>query len=338
MKNKIVSLFSLFIIAAAFTSCDNGDDVTGIVQVNKPTMTIDFPTAISAAEGTTIPLTVNLSAPVGKPFNLYIVLDQPNSTANGSDSDVKDQSVNTTFQKVIEIPAFVTTYSDVITINEDELTEGNEILKLNVGDSRTSAVIFTPVVSTVTITNAIKDELVLDFKYDKSFTGTTGYTNTLCKITTGNPAVHYDIDYLLLDDAFADTGNTDAQTDKCVESMTIGLADYADGLYHVVASLYKNAGLDQTIGVVGVSDFAIPTTVDYLRAGSINKGTFTQEAVNQFTATTPEGTLTQVVDVKISTVNGVRKFTVQSTDPTNPVIAASGKLSSKVKIVSKHKK
>lgn len=338
MKNKILSLFTFILVSVVFTSCDNNDDVDSIVQVNKPTMTINFPTAVTVAEGTDIPFTVTLSAPVGHEFPLYVVMDQPNSTADGLDSDVDAQTVNTTYQKIITIPPFVTTFSDVITIKNDDLAEGSETLKLNIGDSRTSAVIFQPVVSTITITNIVKDELVLDFHFDRSFTGTTGYTNTLCNITTGTPAVHYDIDYLLLDDAFADTGNADAQTGKCVESMTIGLADYADGLYHVVASLYTNAGLDQTIGLVGVSDFAIPTTVDYLRSGSINKGTFTQEAVNQFTATTAEGTLTQVVDVKISTVNGVRKFTVQSTDPTNPIIAASGKLSSKVKIVSKHKK
>lgn len=338
MKNKIVSLFSLFIIAAGFTSCDNGDDVDGIVQVNKPTMTIDFPTAITVTEGTEIPITVTLSAPVGHEFPLYVVLDQVNSTANDGDSDVDASTVNTTFQKVITIPPFVTTFSDVITINEDDLAEGSEILKLNVGDTRTSAVIFQPVVSTITITNVVSDELVLDFHFDKTFTGDGGYSNSLCNIASGT--VKYDVDYLLWDDAFADTGNTDAQTAACVESMTIKLSDHADGLYHVIAALYTNASLDEAIQsfpYVNAGNFDIPMTVDYLRSGSINKGTFAQEAINWFTASTPEGTLTQVVDVKISTVAGVRKFTIQSTDPTNPVIAATGRMQNKGKYISKHK-
>lgn len=340
MKNKIVTLLSLFIITSAFISCDNGEDVSGVVQINKPTMTIDFPTAITVTEGTTIPVTFNLSAPVGREFNVYIVMDQPNSTANGDDSDLAEQTVNTTYQKLITIPPFVTSFSDIIEINEDDLTEGDEILKVSIGDTRTSAVNFQSVVSTITIKNVVADELVLDFNTNKTFSGSNGYSNTLCAIKDVN-GDGYDIDYLLWDDSFSDTGNTDAQTGSCIESMTIKLSDLPDGLYHVIAALYTNAGLDQAIGefpLIAAGDFPIPVTVDYLRSGSINKGSFVQDASNQFTASTPEGALTQVVDVLISTVNGVRKFTVQSTDVTNPVIAASGKMSNKAKYISKHKK
>lgn len=343
MKNKILSLFTLLLVTAVFTSCDNGDDVDGIVQVNKPTMTIDFPTAVTAAEGTSIPITVNLSAPVGKPFNLYIVMDRPNSTADGSDSDVTDQSVNTTFQKVIEVPAFVTTYSDVIEISEDDLAEGSEILKLNVGDSRTSAVTFTPVVSTVTITNAVSNDLTLTFHFDKTFTGTNGYTNTLCgfvnpTLSPGPPVNQQivDIDFILYDEGFNDTNNTTAQTGACNETMTISLDDLADGLYHVTSYLYTNGGIDNF--PVITTPFSIPITVDYLRAGGINKATFTQDSANWFTSDSAPGEEYQVVDVLISTVNGVRKFSIQTIDLTNPVVVATGKkIGTKAKFVSKRK-
>lgn len=339
MKNKIITLFSLIIFTSIFTSCDNGDDVAEVVQINKPTMTIVFPTAVAATEGTTIPVTFNLSAPVGREFNVYVVMDQTNSTANGEDSDIAEQTVNTTFQKLITIPAFVTTFSDVIEISEDDLTEGDEILKLNIGDTRTSAVNFQPVVSTITIKNVVADELVLDFNTNKTFTGSNGYSNNLCALKDVN-GDGYDIDYFLWDAAFADTGNATAQTGNCVETMTIKLTDLPDGLYHVISALFTNAGLDQAIGqfpLIGAGDFSIPVSVDYLRSGSINKGTFVQEEANRYSASTPEGTLSQVVDVKISTVNGVRKFTVQSTDPTNPIISATGKMHNKAKYVSKHK-
>lgn len=337
MKNKILSLFTLLLVTGVFTSCDNGDDVDAIVQVEKPTMTINFPTAVTVTEGDVIPFTVNLSKPVGHEFSLFIVLDRQGSTAGDLDSDVENGTTNVTYQKVITIPPFVTSYSSSITIYEDELAEPTETLKLAVGDTRTSAVKFQPVVSTITINNKIDNELKLDFHFDKTFTGVNGYTNSLCKLASGT--VKYDIDFLLWDPAFNDTGNTDAQTAACTESMTIKLATYPNGLYHVIAQLYSNAGLNTAIGqfpLVGTGDFDIPITVDYLRAGSINKATYAQEEPNWFSATTPLGSLSQVVDVNISTVGGVRKFTIQNT--LNTTTFATGKMNNKGKYVSKNKK
>lgn len=344
MKNKIFSLLTLFLVAGAFTSCDNGDDVDGIVQVNKPTMTIDFPNAITVSEGTEIPVTFTLSAPVGHEFPLFVVMDQPNSSADGDDSDVNEPTTSTTFQKTITIPPFVTTYSTVITINSDDAIEGPEVLKFNIGDTRTSAVTFQPLVSTVTINSVVSDELVLDFHFDKTFTGINGYTNSLCELPpVGTPPSGYDIDFLLVDDSNNDTGNLDAQTAACDESMTIKLSDLnlninPSGLYHVYALLYKKAGLDAILAdpLVGVDDFDIPITVDYFKSGGIDPGTFTQEQANWFAATSAEGDFAPVIDVKVTVVNGVRKATIQNT--LNTTVIASGKLSNKFKLVSKRKK
>lgn len=336
MKNKILGLFSLLTATLVVTSCtNNGDEVAPIVQVAKPTMTINFPTTTTVVEGTSIPITFTLSAPVGKEFNVYVVLDQQGSTADGADSDVENQSVNTTFQKVIVIPPFVTTYSDVITINEDELAEGTETLKLNVGETRTSAVIFQPVVSTILITNKISDDLVLEFNFDKKFTGASGCISTLCttKSTVSLPLNKpYDIDFIVYDGAFTPVsfnGSAGAQTGACKEKLTMNLADYPDDLYHITAYLYTDADLYAT----GASQFNIPITVDYLRAGSINKATYTQEPANFLNSNSPEGTELQVVDILISTVDGVRKFTIQNTAG---VISASGKMATKGKTISRH--
>lgn len=335
MKNKILSLFALFLVTSAFVSCSNGDDVDAIVQINKPTMTIDFPAAVTVTEGDQIPFTVNLSAPVGKAFSLFIVLDNQGSTAGALDSDVENSTTNVSYQKVITIPPFVTTYSDVINIYEDDLAEPNETLKLIVGDTRTSAVNFQPVISTVTILNKVSDELSLTFNIDKTFTGANGYTNTICNLKNAAGTGGYDVDYILYDDAFADTGNTTAQTGTCNEVMTINATDLIDGLYHVTAYLYDNAGLNVKATTFGVAQFNVPVKVDYIRPGGIDKGTFTQESANWFTSATINGAENQVVDVLLSTVGGKRKFTIQDTMGNE---IATGKMSKKGKFVSKRSK
>lgn len=335
MKKNIVKFFSLLIATTFFVSCDeSGDDVAPIVNVAKPTMTIDIPTAITVSEGDVIPFTLNLSAPVGEAFSFFIVM-QTGSTAGALDSDVENTTVNTTFQKVITVPPFVTTYSGVINIYTDDLAEPTENLILSIGDSRTTAVTFVPSILNVTILNTVSDELKLDFFFDRTFTGSNGYTNTICNFSKGTPstpaAERYDVDFIVYDANFNDLSVFDAQTGSCNESLTMKLSDYADGLYHITAYLYTNADLDTAIlssPLVSNGDFNIPITVDYLRAGSINKGTYTQEAVNFLTAASPVGSEYQVVDILISTVNGVRKFTIQDTQGN---ISASGKAALKAK-------
>ena len=343
MKNKIFSLFSLFIVGQMIISCtNNGDDVSPIIQIAKPTMTIGFSTAVTVTEGTSIPVTFTLSAPVGKSFNVYINLDSPNSTAGGEDSDISETNVNTTFQKLITIPPFVTTFSSVVDISDDELTEGTETLKLSLGDTRTSAVIFQPVLSTITITNKVSDDLVLDFNFNKTFFGQGGYSNKLCDIRSSisNPANKpYDIDFIVYDNdynAVTYTGSAGAQTGNCTESLKMNVNDYPNGLYHITALLFTNADLDfadLTFPLIGTPQFDIPISVDYLRAGSINKGTYNQEAANYLNSNSAELDEVFVVDVLVSTVAGVKKFTIQNSAG---VVSASGRMATKGKAVSKH--
>ena len=122
-RNNISKFIGLLAIALTFSSCDDGGDVAPIVEVNKPTMTIDMASAVTVAEGTEIPVTFNLSAPVGKEFSLYIML-LPGSTAGGGDSDVEESYQNNAFQKTVIIPPFVTSYTTSILINEDVDVEG----------------------------------------------------------------------------------------------------------------------------------------------------------------------------------------------------------------------
>ncbi|WP_298136772.1 hypothetical protein [Flavobacterium sp.] len=340
MKKNIVKIFSFFVVASLFTSCNDDQDVTPIVQIAKPTMTIEINGAssgvITAAEGTTVPFTLTLSQPVSEDFDFFI-LREVSSTASGEDSDVENNTPNVIFQKKVTIPAFSTTYSDVIVINEDELAEGDENLVLTFGESRTSAVLFTPVTRTIKITNVVSDVLDLTFNFDREFTAGAN-TYSLCELTSDLSGDPYDVDFLVYDDSFNDLGVADAQTGACPEKIAMDLADYPDGTYHITAFLYTNAQLDLAeIGfpLISVPEFNIPITVDYLRAGSINKGRYTQESSNFFTSNSAEGTENQVVDIVISTVDGKRIFTIQDTAGN---VSASGRMASKSKHISKRVK
>jgi len=311
--NNISKFIGLLAIALTFSSCDNGGDVAPIVEVNKPTMTIVMASAVTVAEGTEIPVTFNLTAPVGKEFSFYIML-LPGSTAGGGDSDVKESYQNNAFQKTVVIPPFVTSYTTSILINEDVDAEGLEHLLLSIGDTRTTAVHFSPKNVDVSITNVVKDQLDLAFHFDKTF-GVTGYSNTLCKVTSSvNTNNVYDIDFKVYDENFTDVGLLDAQTGACVEELSMKLADFADGTYYITSFLYKNANLpsvDLSFPFIAIPQFDIPITVDYSRAGAFN-GVYTQEAENFFNSNTAQNTENYLMTVDISTVNGARKFSVEN--------------------------
>lgn len=65
-RNNISKFIGLLTLILFVASCANdGEEVAAIVDTNKPTMTTVVSSAITAAEGTEIPITFNLTAPVG---------------------------------------------------------------------------------------------------------------------------------------------------------------------------------------------------------------------------------------------------------------------------------
>lgn len=329
MKINFIKLASFVSVFVAFTSCQD-DKVEPIVSIAKPDMSISFPTAITVNEGDLIPFTLTLASPVNTTFPVYVTVYQNESTATGVDSSIKD-SFNTSFQTVINVPAFSTLVSGNIEIKNDDLKESVEKLVISFGDSRTSAVNFVPVKSTITINNVIGNKLDLVFRTDRKVSGSNGFSSTLCELTNAlvgaaDPNYKFDIDYIVLNSAFVPVtypGNAAAQTGNCVEKLTMKLSDYPNGLYHIEANLFGNAGLDTaaiSFPAVGTPNFDIPVSVDYLRSGGINFNTFVQDGVNQFNNLTPVNSQNPVVDVLISTVGGVRKFTLQS--PSGSVLAS----------------
>ena len=340
MKKIFINVFSLLLIGLAFTSCNNNDDVAAIDSTTvKPTLTIDFPAAITVTEGTDIPVNFTISQPVGHDFEIRVLINNQLSTASSDDSDITNASINTSFEKVFTFPAFATTYSDVISIVADDLIEPTETLSVFFDPTRTSAVAMTQLNSTITIQNVVQDKLDLTFHFDRSFSSpTSGATFTLCGLSNSAlTGTNYDVDFILYDAAFTPLPNFQAQTGACTEALSMDLADYPDGLYHITAYLYANADLDVAnlpFPLVDIPTFDIPITVDYLRSGSIS-GTYTQEAANYFTSDSPVNSENQVVDILISTVGANRVFTIQDTQGN---ITASGRMAHKSAFKSKRVK
>ena len=326
MKNKsFLKIFYFALFTGLLVSCSYDQKVAAVVQVAKPTMTIAIAPSVTAPEGGSVPFTLTLSSAVSEEFTVFIMLDNQNSTADKSDSDVSSSTSSAAIQKVITIAPFQTVYNGTINISNDDLTEPTEILSLIVGESRTTAVNFVPSATKISILNVVASELNLSFNFNRTFSAPNGYSNTLCALVSpvATPPSGYDIDYIV----YKDPSNTplpvyDAQTGACTEKLTMKLANYTDGLYHIRANLYTNGDLDTVTLVNSIPEFNIPITVDYLRSGSINAGTYTQQASNFFTSATAVGSENPVVDILISTVGGVRKFTIQNTAG---VVSASGK-------------
>ena len=329
MNNKFLRFLGVAAILSLSVSCDKEEDVDAIVQVHKPNMTISVASVTNAVEGDIVPFTLTFDEPVGKDFNLYIMRSNA-STASDLDSSVSELYPNTAYQQVISIPAGTTTFIGGIEIESDDLKEVTEQLLLTIGDTRTYDVNFTPVDITINIENVVSEELKLDFHFNRTFSGSNGFSSSLCEIESELSTTKYDIDFIVYDSMGNDLGVVDAQTANCEESLTMNINDYADGIYDIKAYLYTNADLhlaEIAFPLVDVPEFMIPITVDYMRSGAF-KGLYTQEVANQFTSNSPVGSENYVMSVEVYTdaADGVRKFRILNSAGS---VSAEGKAKAK---------
>lgn len=327
--NKFLKVLGVFAFATVLFSCEKEEDVAAIVQVMKPNMTIDMATTINAQEGDIVPFTLNFDQPVGREFSFFVVrLNE--STASNLDSSVSEAYPNTAFQQAFKIPAGALTFTGEIVINKDIDNDPNETLVLSIGDTRTSAVNFTPKIVTINIENVVEDQLNLTFFYDRTFGATNQFS--LCELESDLSGDPYDIDFVVYDENFVELPIYGAQTAACDEQLTMDLASYADGVYHITAFLYTNAELDLAstqFPVLGIPEFNIPITVAYNRPG-VFQGTYTQDAVDFLTSNSEIESEVYVVSVEVFTdVDGARKFKVFNLN-TN-VVSGMGKHAKKVK-------
>lgn len=327
MKNiKKISLLSLLSLATLFVGCNNDDDNTGkskVVAASDVTGTVAFSFTGTQTVQEVNQNVFNITVSIDKPqvVSVHVKLAQIGGTATAGQ--------DFTFPSEIEIPAYATSATASFKILNDLTVEGTENLVLQVGGETTANAKFAPATANVIIQNSISDKLDLVFKFDKTFYGDGGYSNTLCNLTSSLSGDIYDVDYLLYNASNVDTANYSAATIACEEHMIIDIDNYADGVYQVRSSLSTNADLDLaflSFPLVGSPEFEIPISTEYLRGGAITKATYAQSS-GIWTSATAAGTETVLFDVMISTnVSGYRSFTIQDV---NGVIA-SGKTAKKV--------
>lgn len=296
MKNKINSLALLIVLSSlGFTSCDNNDDATG-----ESTLIVN-----SGVTGTVAPVTAGLSLTAvnnvneldentyvysvtlskAQPVDVHVAVRQIAGTAT-EDADFE-------MDHTVVIPAYSTSATGSIKILNDVYKEVAETLTLQIGDVTTSNASLAPKTISFSISNSVGTKLNMSFVWNQSFSlGGTAYT--LC-------GVGYDMDFLLLNSSFADTGNYTAATGACVENMSVNGATLANGTYYVVYDIYDDANLAATYH----DPFDIPVVVTYGKAGAIDPTSFNQEEA--FIATSTDGTGSDFV-IAFELLNGVFKI------------------------------
>ncbi len=144
--NFIKKTLLLFALSLAIISCDHDDQQGYSKQIpTNPNVAIDlgFDNPILFEEGdgeTTFEYTVTLSEVQIVDVLLYV-------TQIGGDADEEDFEMTT----LIVIPAGYTTGDGSITIFGDEIIEGDETIKIQIADQRTTNSTFTPVIVDVNI-------------------------------------------------------------------------------------------------------------------------------------------------------------------------------------------
>lgn len=319
-KNKcnILSLALLF-TGIVFTSCNNDDaqdDSVAIVN-NGAASVVAVSSAINVNGVSTINEGGNdseysYSVVVDKvqPVDVYVsvALAPGGDAVEGEDFD---------FDHQIRIPAFTTTGTGTITLYGDGVDEGTESFKLLVGKATDANINLDSKELAFNITDY--GDLNLTISWDKTF-NFGGVDYSLCDLG-------YDMDFYLFDSEGNDAmEDFQAATGDCPETMTLSLADLADGEYELIENVYGTGPI--TPGLITPA-FDIPVTVDYTRNNSTFAGTLVQDDANvidsDFAADPSLTTPIYVATITIS--NGTFTFSK------NGQFVASGRMSKIEKLI-----
>ncbi|WP_310555901.1 hypothetical protein [Flavobacterium sp.] len=292
-KFKKITLLTIS-LAGMFASCEKIDDNTGgsaarFVPGVVGAVNWSFPTvqSVNEVDKGVYTFTVTIDKPQSVPVGINIEQIAGNAT---KDDDFE-------FATLITIPAFATSVTSSVKILDDCTVEGVEDFTLRISDLKTSNASIPSKEIKFTINNNLSPlatTLDLEFDYNKSFI-LLGNSYTLC-------GVAYDMDFYILDAAFADTGIYDAAASGCPEKVSLSTdptsATYlADGVYYVFYDTFEkgnmNGGANTTTDDVNDfyhEPFDIPVTVHYERCGGIDPGTYVQAAAFVHRSVTP-GTL-----------------------------------------------
>lgn len=325
MKN-ISKFLALFLMVATFVSCDE-DDVDPVLQIDKPTMTFDIQDTYTVPEGTNIPYTINLSAPVSEAFNVYLmVYPDKGSTINtalGNDggdlANFDSDTYHAILQKQITIPAYATSFSGTINIAANDLPNDTKVAVVTMGDSRTSVVNFVPKDVTINITNTTSQNLVISVDWRQTFT---------VGATTYNTGTQMDFDAYIFDANSFALVSQEGATGAVPE--TVIFEDYPDGDYLIAIGLYAS-----TINLA--TPRKIPVTATFSKPGIFaSEGQITLPVADQFTTSEvdPTGADLRIIGFVnvLNNPDGTVTYTISDAG-NNPVF--SGKSASQVKSLLK---
>lgn len=335
-KRYLNSAFALLLSGFALVSCN--DNEVDFVYNQKPTVTV-AQTSYTVNEGEFVSIVLTPSRTINTPIQVKLEL-LPGGTAT-IDDDFSLPGTPIGIDEglgadgfMVTIPANASSYTVKIPTVIDDAVDDNETFAIRLSGTFNLNAVIDQVVN-VTIKNVVKDELDLTLSWDKTFSF-GGQTYSLCE-------EEYDIDILVFDAATLNPFGNGAQTGDCPEHLNMPLSEYPDGEYIIAGYLYNDIGLPS----LGLPEFNIPITVDYLRGGSSTlSGSFTQStgmltSNSQGDSGAPsggngDGDLTVIVRVKVQ--NGV--FTILN----GSTVLAQGKSAAKmidafkVRKALKHKK
>lgn len=318
---------SLSIFALAVVSCSKDDatgestlevtkGITGSITLNPGllnTQTVDEPKNFRDASLNET-LDYSYKVTIDKPQTVDVVVSIAQTAGSAT------EGFDFEYDKTLTIPAFSTSAVGTISILSDAIKEGDEDFTLQLGTASTSNANLVSTSVSFTIKNFLSPDLEFTFGYNQPlaiYGAPAGLT--LYNVAAGNNT--YDMDYLVLDDQFNDTGIYEAATGAEPEKLIVNPTLLQDGTYYIFYSLYSDATLST------IQDFTpidVPTTVDYIRRGGIAAGTFVQET--DFIPTTKAAPGDSNFVVSFTMLNGV--YTINNSIP---LVIASGRMSSSLK-------
>lgn len=221
--NYIKKILMLFALSAATISCEDDDQVGDSQLVpSSPTIAINlgFSNPVLIEDDSVFEYIVTLSEAQIVDVKLHV--SQIDGTASSSDYEMGN---------LITIPAGYTSAKGNIKILSDELIEGTETLKIQIGDNRTANATITPVTIDFTILNYTEGDLLIDLGWGMS------------EPTTDNSGEEIDptdfADMRLLVSSTPDNLNAgDNVADGSGFESLVLPANTPDGVYYVVADFY----------------------------------------------------------------------------------------------------
>lgn len=191
-------------------------------------------------------------------------------------------------------------------ILDDDIVEGDELLKLQVGDETVANATIEPVTTDITITNATNLDLNLSFNWGRSyllhywnFTGSDYKDTTLFTGTSYNPdAIEFISNYPVVDldffvfDSLGSSGGNELGTDQAKQSghperYTFSAPDDT-GVYVVASLMYYNIFRDLGYGTLSLTQGSFPIRTTIQRKGVLNSVTMVQDSLTAYTTDTQD--------------------------------------------------